>query len=54
MPYDRTDSRDELSDEGTVPAPAAAAGPGEDELATALATLFSMFGGKVLDGAPRD
>ncbi|MDB5360298.1 MAG: hypothetical protein JWO51_1595 [Rhodospirillales bacterium] len=52
MPYDRTDPRDELSDERTELATAAE--PGEDELATALAALFSMFGGQVLDSTPRD
>jgi len=52
MPYDRNDPRDErLADRTDFAAERWARG-GNDALARSLATLFSMFGGQVLDHAP--
>jgi hypothetical protein len=49
MPYDRNDPRDERLDVVAERDGRAA----NEALARSLSTLFSMFGGQVLDHAPR-
>jgi len=53
MPYDRNDPRDERIVDRTDLAAERDVRAGNDPLAWSLATLFSMFGGQVLDHAPR-
>jgi len=53
MPYDRNHPRDERLVDETDSAPEQDGRTGNDALANSLATLFSTFGGQVLDHAPR-
>lgn len=48
----RNDPRNELSSDTPKPAPAWPTRPEREDLTNSLASLFTMFGGQVLDPAP--
>lgn len=52
MPFDRNDPRDEMIDSQYQSK--AGREPDDEDLSGSLASLFEMFGGQVMDPAPRD
>lgn len=54
MPFDRNDPRSELSGDRLEPAPEPPPRTEHEDLTKSLAALFTMFGGQVLDDAPRE
>jgi hypothetical protein len=52
MPFDRNDPRDDMLDDRSRSS--AQREPDDEDLSGSLATLFEMFGGQVMDPAPRD